>query len=330
MSKFRFLMLVLTVLLLSEPGFAQHETIYMSVLNSRKHRLGAMDNPTVGLFISTDAGVTWQHKGWRGYIRTFYAEAGPDGTMWSACGNGVFRSADHGETWRLTTGWEMTEVLKVRVNPADPSTVYAATAYGIFVTSDNGITWKARNSGLRVPFTSDLLIDISDTKRIFAATEYGIYRSMNEGKNWSLTGIEGKGIRVLAQDHRNPNILWAGTEDDGVFRSTDGGKSWHPLNLGLDDKTVYAVAIDPTDSRTIYLGTHGGGVYRSTDNGKNWSQKKLGLTNLEVHAITILPSRPEIVFAGTLNGGLFRSTNRGESWEFNSQEGAQVWGLSVR
>ena len=50
---------------------ARQDTLYMSVLNSRKHRLGALDNPTVGLFVSTDVGTTWLHRGWRGYIRIF-------------------------------------------------------------------------------------------------------------------------------------------------------------------------------------------------------------------------------------------------------------------
>ena len=75
-----------------------------------------MTIPVIGLFVSTDAGRTWEHRGWREYIRMFYTEAGPDGVLWSACGNGVLRSKDDGATWRVTTGSDVTEVLRLSVD----------------------------------------------------------------------------------------------------------------------------------------------------------------------------------------------------------------------
>jgi photosystem II stability/assembly factor-like uncharacterized protein len=308
---------------------AQQDTLYMSVLNSRKHRLGALDNPTVGLFVSTDAGTTWKHRGWTGYIRTFYTEAGSDGMIWSACGNGVFRSSDHGATWRITTGWEITEVLKVKVDPLKPSVVYAATAYGVFKTQDNGESWKEQNVGFLKPFVSDIVIDRTNTRRILAASEDGVYMSTNAGAGWKLTGLRGKGVRTLRQHPSHSKTFFAGTEDDGLFLSSDGGKTWRQSNAGLTQMTVYTIACDRSNANVIYLGTHGGGVYRSADGGKSWKQMIQGLDNLVVHSL-LLPSDPSVVFAGTLNGGLFKSTDRGEHWTFNSQEEGQVWGLWVR
>jgi len=302
----------------------------MTVLNSRKHRLGARDNPTVGLFVSTDAGTSWQHRGWRGYIRTFYSEVGPDGTIWSACGNGVLQSTDNGGRWRIATGWEITEVLKVKVDPSNPAIIYAVTAYGIFKTIDHGKIWYEKNVGFQNPFTSDVLVDRSKNLQLFAATEEGVFRSRDGGDHWLLAGLEGKGIRTIVQDPKDFNKLYVGTEDDGFCLSGDGGNTWNRSNEGLQHRTVYAIAVDGQNSRTIFLGTHGGGVYRSLDGGKNWEQKGVGLKNLDVHSLVTLPSNSQTVFAGTLNGGLYRSTNGGESWEFNSQEEAQVWGLSVR
>lgn len=314
----------------SEYLWAQQETVYMAILNSRKHRLGALDNPTVGLFISTDAGATWQHRGWTGYIRTFYTEAGIDGTIWSGCGNGVFRSTDGGKTWRITTGSEVTEVLRVKVSPSDPKTVFAATAYGVFKSTDRGNTWHQKNQGFGKPFVGDLLIDRSNSERIFAATEDGIFLSSNGGNRWGVGGLEGKGIRFLVQDPKNAAKLFAGTEEDGFNRSEDGGRTWRASNTGLNHLTVYVIAIDPSNSSRIYLGTHGGGVYRSDDGGTTWAHSGKGLQNPDVHSLVVIPSNPVIVLAGTLNGGLYRSTDAGETWQFNSQEEAQVWGLSVR
>ena len=309
---------------------ARQDTIYTSVLNSRKHRLGAQDNPTVGLFVSTDGGTTWNHRGWRGYTRTFYAEAGEDGSIWLACGNGVMRSTNGGTSFRVTTGWQITEVLKIKVDALKPAVAYAATAYGVFKTENGGETWKEQNKGFLKPFVSDIVIDKHHPGRLLAASEDGVYLSSNGGAAWHRGGIDVKGVRTLIQHPTVRDLFFAGTEDDGVFVSQDGGKSWKATNGGLKDLTVYSIACDRSNPDILYVGTHGGGVYRSSDRGQNWSQKTEGLSNLVVHSVIVLPSNPAVLFAGTLNGGLFRSTNSGEHWSFNSQEEAQVWGLWAR
>jgi photosystem II stability/assembly factor-like uncharacterized protein len=308
---------------------AQEETLYMSVLNSRRHRLAVSDNPMVGLFASTDAGKSWTHQGWKEYIRTFYTESAPGGLLWSACGNGVLRSTDHGSTWRITTGWEVTEVLKVKVRPEDPRQVAAATAYGVITTTDAGATWRTYSGGMKRPFASDVVWVPGSAGMLIAATEEGVFRSTDGGASWRPSGLPGLGIRVIAGVPGNPAIFWAGTEEDGVFLSSDGGLTWTARSAGLAHRTVYAIAVDPADPRTVYAGTFGGGVYKTADAGQKWTQQTRGLTNPDVHALAILPSRPSSVFAGTLNGGLFVSTDAGTTWQFNSQEDAQVWGLSV-
>ena len=324
------IILVLLLCAWSESLLARQDTLYMSVLNSRKHRLGALDNPTVGLFVSADEGTTWRHMGWKGYIRTFYTEAGSDGVVWSACGNGVFRSSDHGATWRITTGWEVTEVLKVKADPSGPATVYAATAYGVFKSKNSGETWREQNVGFVKPFVSDIVADRTNSTKLFAASEDGIYMSVNAGAEWHLIGLKGMGVRTLLQHPTEPNAIFAGTEDDGFYITSDGGKTWQQSNTGLTQMTVYTIVCERSNPNVMYVGTHGGGVYRSVDRGKTWTQKVQGLDNLVVHSLAILPSNPSVVFAGTLNGGLFKSTDRGEHWTYNSQEEGQVWGLWAR
>jgi photosystem II stability/assembly factor-like uncharacterized protein len=321
---------LLFMVLLPEPALARQDTLYMSILSSRKHRLGALDNPVVGLFISTDAGATWKHKGWTGYIRVFYSEVGSDGVTWSACGNGVLRSTDRGITWRITTGWNITEVLKVKVDPNDPAVVYAATAYGVFRTDDSGETWRERNSGFLKPFVSDVIVDYSNSRRLLAASEDGIYESRDSGTRWKRIGLRDRGVRTILQHPNDKKVFFAGTEDDGVFTSRDGGKTWVAANEGLTNLTVYTIACAPSRGEILYVGTHGGGVFRSRNGGRSWRQAADGLTNQVVHSLVILPSNPSVLFAGTLNGGLFKSTDGGDHWSFNSQEEAQVWGLWVR
>lgn len=323
--------MLVVVILAAGPVFeasAQQETIVMSVLNSRKHRLNVSDNPFVGVFVSTNAGETWEHRGWKEYIRTFYTEVAPDGVLWSACGNGVLRSNDGGKRWRITTGWQITEVLKLDCDPSDPSTVYAATAYGVFKTTDSGETWKEKPLGLTLPFTSDVLVDRSDSRRIFAATEEGLLMSRDAGETWMPAGLRGKEIRAIVQDPEQPEVLWVGTENDGVFRSSDGGRTWRQRSVGLKHHTVYAIAIHPDNSSLLYAGTHGGGVYITVNGGERWTASSTGLGNPVVHSLLVMKTRPDVVFAGTLNGGLYRSTDGGRTWKFNSQDQGQVWGLS--
>jgi len=315
---------------LARTAAAQQETITMAVLSvfPTRHETGARS--AAGFLASTDQGRTWERRGWRDYNRTFYSGQGSDGTMWCACGNGVLRSTDKGYTWRTTTGWEVTEVLKVKAAETEPSLVFASTAYGIIRSTDGGRSWEKKGHGLRRPFSGDICIDRTDPRRVVAATEEGVYLSEDRGDHWTAVGLEGKGIRVVVQDPHDARRFWLGTEEEGVFSSVDGGRRWEPCKEGLGHQTVYAIALHPEKEGWIYIGTWGGGVYLSTDNGARWEQKSRGLTDPNVHSILVLPSDPRVVFAGTLNRGLFRTTDGGETWQYHCQDDSQIWGLSVR
>jgi photosystem II stability/assembly factor-like uncharacterized protein len=123
--------------------------------------------------------------------------------------------------------------------------------------------------------------------------------------------------------------FWAGTEDDGLYRSTDGGVRWIRRGGRTDRATVYALAIDPGSPERIYAGTYGRGVLRSDDGGATWRERNAGLRNRDVHSLCVLPGVPAVLLAGTMNGGLYRSLDGAENWTFAGHEDAQVWGLSV-
>jgi photosystem II stability/assembly factor-like uncharacterized protein len=330
MVRVRLYISIALLALLADIADAQRETVYMAVLSSFRPRAKSDTTFAAGLFVSTDQGSSWQHRGWREYIRTFYSEEGSDATIWSACGNGVLRSIDSGRTWRVTTGWEVTEVLKVKAAERDPSIVFASTAYGIFRSTDKGGSWEKKVSGLRRPFSGDVCIDRTNPQHVLAATEEGVYLSEDGGEHWIAAGLSGKGVRVVVQDPADGTRFWLGTEEDGVFFSTSGGRRWEQRSAGLKHRTVYTIAVHPRRHDWIYVGTYGGGVYLSTDGGSRWEQRSRGLTDLQVHALVVLPSDPRVVLAGTLNKGLFRSTDGGQTWQHNSFDDSQVWGLSVR
>lgn len=141
-----------------------------------------------------------------------------------------------------------------------------------------------------------------------------------------VAGIEGASISALAVAPQSPKTVFAGTFRTGLFKSTDGGRRWHPLNIAVSAAPIVSLAIAPADSRTVYAGT-GGGVFKTTDGGATWSAANGGLFSGEsayehewrltegyIQALVVDPRDPETVYAGTYQRGLFKSTDGGASW----------------
>ena len=308
-----------------------HSKLYVVTRSTHKFKIGGQDNPTVGLFTTTDFGKNWQHYGWY-YTKCFSVaiEPGSNGKiLYLSCGNGVQKSIDSGDNWKITTGWEMTECLKVAIDPLNPQNVYSATAYGIFKSENGGESWQEKNKGFESTFTSSVIIDRKKTDHIFAATEAGIYLSDNGAGDWKLIGLQGKGIRTIRQSSGLPETFMVGTEDDGIFMTFDSGQTWQQFNNGLTHLTIYALAFDPNNENILYTGTFKGGVYKSENNGQSWRQINKGLDIIDIHALIVDPKNSDIVYCGTLGGGVYLSENRGEEWQFIGLETSQVWDFLI-
>src|SRR5262249_12727280 len=101
---------------------------------------------------------------------------------------------------------------------------------------------------------------------------------------WSALPVPGSPfVTAIAIDSRDSSTIFAGTEDRGIFRSTDGGASWISVRSGMRDVFVESIAIDPADSSRIFASASTttsspggpvttGGIYRSTDGGLTWSR----------------------------------------------------------
>lgn len=131
-------------------------------------------------------------------------------------------------------------------------------------------------------------------------------KEINERRDISVTR--------LAVDPKNSDILYAATDDKGVFKNSDRGKSWSPINRGLKNARIRFLTVDPSDSNTLYIGTYGGGVYLSEDGGASWKEINEGLTNVTIDSIVFDPSDPNTLYLLTIYGGVFKSNNRGKNW----------------
>jgi photosystem II stability/assembly factor-like uncharacterized protein len=133
---------------------------------------------------------------------------------------------------------------------------------------------------------------------------------------WTTNGPEGATVSALALDPQSPDTLYAGTVDNGVFKSTDAGGRWSAINAGLGDLRITELAIDPQSVSTLYAGTSSGGVFKSIDAGGSWSAINAGLNYVtaSIGALAIDPQVPATLYAGTSSGGVFKSTDGGSIW----------------
>jgi hypothetical protein len=134
---------------------------------------------------------------------------------------------------------------------------------------------------------------------------------------WTPSGPEGGIITALAIDPQSPDTLYAGIEEHGVYKSTNGGASWAVVNTGLTDMRILSLAAAPSTPVTLYAGTYFG-VFKSIDGGASWSESNVGLTDTTVTALAVDKTTPATLYAGT-GSGVFKSTNSGANWNASSK-----------
>jgi photosystem II stability/assembly factor-like uncharacterized protein len=249
--------------------------------------------------------------------------------MYIAAGNGLHVSTDGGTSWRISTGWEITEVQWVCPDPHRAGTVYIATPYGVYRTTDGCDTWANRSSGLPSAFTTCVIVDWSRPDVLYAATEGGAAWSTDGGATWRKTGLHVDGVRVIVQHPRDPAILAAGTEEHGIYMTGDGGRTWGKREAGVNHTTFYSIVFDPSNPDIMYAGGYITGVYKSTDGGQRWRRVNNCLDTPSIHTIAVDPRNGNRVYAGAYWGGVYVTENGGETWTHVGLPEAQVWHLTV-
>ena len=281
---------------------------------------------------------------------------------------GVWKSTDYGRTWDPIFDGEPTQSIgAIAVSPSDPNIVYAASGEGlqrpdlsvgdgIYKSTDAGKTWThlGLRDGQQIPA---LAVDPKNPDRLFAAVlghpygpnaERGIFRSTDGGKSWQkiLYVDENTGGSDVEMDSTNPDVIYAGLwearqgpwEDGnsyggtkgGLFKSTDGGNTWHRLTKGLPENLVQInVAISASQPSRLYAtlsttdeGGYGSdkglGVFRSDDAGESWYRvttdprpaMKIGGGDLPVPKVD--PKNPDVVYSTSIV--TCRSTDGGKTW----------------
>jgi len=246
--------------------------------------------------------------------------------------------------------------------PGKPNLFYfGATGGGVWRTMDGGRSWKNMSDGYFGGSIGSIEVSEDDPNVIYVgggektvrgnvSSGYGIWKSEDAGKTWEQMGLEkGRHIPRIAVHPKNHNIVYAAvmgniykpTQERGVYKSTDGGKTWSRKLFANENAGAVDLIMDPTNPRILYASTwnvrrtpyslssggDGSALWKSTDSGETWKEisKNKGFPSdtLGIIGVTVSPANSDRVWAIVENkdkGGVYRSENGGETWsQINSE-----------
>jgi len=238
---------------------------------------------------------------------------------------GVWRSTDFGSTWQPLFDDQPTgSIGAIAVAPSDPNVIYVGTGAGII--------------------------------RPDLAVGDGVYKSTDAGKTWTHLGLrDTQMIAMIDVDPKDPNRLFVAAlghpygpnAERGIFRSTDGGRTFQKVLFKDEYTSGNDVRIDPSEPNTVYatlwqqqqsfiegqgFGGAGNGIFKSTDGGTTWKQLTGGLPSVIQANIAVAPSNPRTLYATVAGtppdggaGGRGANTTTGVVGFYKSADGGEHW-----
>lgn len=247
-------------------------------------------------------------------------------------------------------------VIGIAVDPTNASKYYVAAASGgVWKTVNNGTTWTPVFDREGSYSIGAITLDPKNPLTVWVGTgennsqrsvSYGngLYRSDDGGRSWRNVGLRtSEHIGKIAIDPKDSHIvyvaaqgpLWGPGGDRGLYKTSDGGKTWKQILKFSEHTGVTDVVIDPNNPETIYAASYqrrrhmwtliNGGpesaIHKSTDGGATWQRLRAGLPTIDMGRIglAISPVDSNVIYATIEStdrrGGIFRSADRGGSWE---------------
>ncbi len=248
-------------------------------------------------------------------------------TWWvGSVGGGIWYTEDAGETWSCQTdNMPALSVCAIAICDSQPNILYAGTGEGfynydaivgdgIFKTTDGGQNWTqlpstAENYDFR--YVNRIVVHPFHPDTLLAATKTGVLRSLDGGQNWEKVFDNGANVQQIVRNPRNFNTLFITTWKSGMYRSTDMGDTWQPVDAEMTKPTRIEMAFSPSDTNFVYAAaadtTYGVlGLFKSRDGGSHWmdlgdSVNWLSSQGWYDNAILVHPFDPEIVFVGGID-----------------------------
>ena len=321
----------------------------------------AIDANDMSVWKSEDAGDSWTRVAANDHSTDVIVHpTNPDIALYGVQGPEIFRTDDGGNSWQsvLHGSGPGPPGNTMAYAVSQPETLYAAIGSerrgtpepggtsAVYRSLDFGATWTTVWEGTELGAAFSIAVSPNDPNVLLVGTNTGICRSTDGGRSWAVVwaaDAPGLGkVYSLANTATDPDLVFAGHTEEGVFRSDDGGSTWGQSMQGMTEKKVHEIRIAPSDPRVVYAASHGG-IFRSDDGGDTWEERNLGLGFTHVVTLDVHPTNSDLVFAGTgaqntsnhgehfvpgfQNGdGLYKTTDGGESWS-RSDEGLEAYGI---
>jgi photosystem II stability/assembly factor-like uncharacterized protein len=290
-----------------------------------------------GTVKSIDGGVNWTlaSQGYTGaLLYDVSIHPSKPGVVYTTGKSGTFRSLNGGDAWQGLTypPADLIESYSVALKPDNPQIVLASTELmgSVYRSQDGGSSWSkvyqlttggsyGSHGFKRIVFSTTY----GHTNIVYAGScvyhvalnadpttpSYGIFKSVDDGDTWQPANDSQTSdtcVNQLAIHPDNPDIVYAATAAEGLYKTENGGMSWTRLT-GLSPTDIRAVAIYPPDPNIIYVGTDGYGVYRSDNAGLTWAPLVTGMEpNDRIWALVFDPVDPQTIYAGSFLTGVYQ------------------------
>jgi photosystem II stability/assembly factor-like uncharacterized protein len=243
---------------------------------------------------------------------------------------GLFKSTDHGQTWVTrnsilgTNGQNLSmtnlAIYSMAMDPSDSKALYLGMfEKGIMTSYDGAESWSpSRSKALNVQVIVDLAVDPKNKCQIYSSIGSKLLKSSDCGRSWQVAYTDANAnavVRSLAIDHYNPALVYIGTDNGNLIKSSDYGVSWQ--NIQIFKNEIKKIVISKSDSRTIMIGLSNGKLYRTTDAGVTWLDLSDKLKEFKgdrsLRDLISVPSQ-DGGFLLALKYGLLRTVNNGDDW----------------
>jgi len=328
-----------------------------------------IDSNDMSIYKSANAGASWELIHTTGHTSGIAVHPDdPTTVLYTILEGPVQRTNDGGRNWIQVVGKDARSYgLASRVNPAPearlftsiafspdrPQRVYTATLEGdrrtgtedgpvdVYLSEDGGLGWRSAGTCQTCGAIHEFAVRPGNADVVWAATNNGAQVSRDAGRSWSgnllpVTGESFRGTYGIALRPGDPDTILVASQENGMFRSADGGLTWSPANDGLSTRWLHKVVFAPSEPDVAYVATHHG-LFRSDDAGLTWEDRSDGLPYTFLTPIAVDPTDPDVLYVGTASElvtthtghfnagihegeGLYKSTDGGRSW-FRSDQG---------